>query len=304
MKRISVLISIFTLVMLVTAFMAVGVVSYAGEEISVVSITKVNANGEVVSYDGEYSRDITINYNFNNAESFVIKTYVKESGSFVYSRTSDVISVVDGNGSYKVLDEGEVKVECIAKDIAGFEIETISSIVLSDVTKPSEPLIDIDGAMDDTHSTAFSVSYQIGYDGLSGVDFSLSTFTFEDADGNVIKQGPLTSNYDKALIGGINQNGTLILTVYDKAGNFVVVKKVYDKHYYVNSVAPTITVSPENVYSKNVMVTINWPIGVNYKYYKLVRQGEEGVKKTYTAPFSIDFEENVEVRAYYYDDGV
>lgn len=303
MRKISlyILIAIFT--MLISTMLISGVVSYASEEISVSSITKVNAEGESVPYDESYSRDVSINYSFQGADSFVVKTYVKGVTGFVYSRTSDVIKVVDGKGSYKVLDEGEVRVDCIAKDIAGFEIETKSTVVLSDVTKPSAPQIDIDGAMDETHSTEFSVSYQIGYDALSGVDFSRSTYTYEDSEGNVIKEGALQASYDKALISGINQNGTLTLMVYDKAGNFVLAKKSYDKHYYVNSSAPTITVTPENGYSKNVMVTINWPVGVSYKYYKVIVDGVEQAKKAYTAPFSLTDEGTVMVLAYYYEGG-
>ena len=75
MKKISlyILIAIFT--MLISTMLFSGVVSYANEEISVSSITKVNAEGENVPYDESYSWDVSINYSFQNYIIYIITFY-------------------------------------------------------------------------------------------------------------------------------------------------------------------------------------------------------------------------------------
>ncbi|MBQ8178597.1 MAG: hypothetical protein IJ033_05315 [Clostridia bacterium] len=305
MKKVSILFLITMVVMLLASLFAGSIIAYAEDEITVEFITKVNSDGNIVSYDDTYSRDVTVTYNFSSASHYVIRVYAKEGATYQLVRATENQKIVDGNGSYTVIDDGDIRLDCVAKDSASKELAIISTYVKSDVSAPTRPTIDPDGVLDAGHSVPFSVGYVVGYDNLSGVDFERSTYRFEDSDGAiVIPETTIHNGYDKALIAGINQNGTIVLTIYDKAGNFVVERKDYTLHYYVNSSAPTITITPENGYSQNVMVSIVWPIGVSYYSYRLVVNGTELPRKTYTVPFSIDDEGTVAVQAYYYADGV
>ncbi|MBQ9114967.1 MAG: hypothetical protein IJY07_03425, partial [Clostridia bacterium] len=293
------------LTMLLTVSMFSSVVANASTEIVVDSITKINADGEVINYDDTYSRDITINYTFTTATRYVIRVYTKDGGAYQYIRATTNQNVIEGKGKNTVIDEGELRIDCVAKDSTSAEIATISTFVKSDVTAPTKPTIDPDGVLEQIHSEPFSVAYIVGYDNLSGVDFTRSTYRFESLDGEVIiSDTKVNAGYDKALIGGINQNGKIIFTIYDNAGNFIIAEESYTLYYFVDSTAPTITVTPDDEYSRNVMVSISWPIGVNYCAYRLVVNTSELAKKTYTAPFSIEEEGSVEVRAYYFSDGV
>ncbi len=305
MKKISILFSIVMIVMLLASFYVSSVIAYADDEIAVESITKVNADGDIVVYDETYSRNITVNYRFNLASHYVIRVYVKDGSTYQLIRATENQSIVDGKGSYVVIDDGDIRIDCVAKSSSSEEIATVSTYVKSDVTAPSRPTIDPDGVLDIGYSVPFSVGYLVGYDNLSGIDFARSTYRFEDTDGEiVIEETPIYNGYDKALIAGINQNGRIVLTIYDKAGNFVVESKDYTLYYYVNSPAPTITITPESGYSQNVMVSIVWPVGVSYYSYRLVVNGVELPRKTYTVPFSVEEEGTVVVQAFYYEDGV
>ena len=304
MKKLIAYVTIFIFVFALCLGLSSSLVVSAENEISIESITKVNSEGAVVAYDGEYSRGITVNYVFLSAESFGIKVYKKEGVTFNEMPNSTTKDVVDGKGSYLVSDDGELRIDCIAYDGNGDEIGSLSVQVRSDVTAPVAPTIDVDGVFDASHSESFNVAYVINYDELSGVDFTRSTYTFKDELGNdIIEETLVSEGYDKTLIRGIGQNGVLTFTVYDKAGNFVVASKNYNLHYYVDSTAPTISVTPSVGYSPNVMVTLSWPQGVTHKYYKIIASGVEQARTPYTVPFSITQEGSVEIRAYYYENG-
>lgn len=304
MKKIGLLIFIVILSAVISCLTLGATIGFANDEIVLDEITKIDADGQEVAYENTYSRDVTLKYTFSTASFFAIKVYIKGTAEYEHLRTTDNFVVSEGRGTYKVLDEGDLRVDCIAKDANGFEIANISTYVKSDITAPLTPIVDVDGAMDLSHAGEFSVAYQINYDELSGVDFTRSTYRFEDENGNVIiDETNVYAGYDKALVGGIDRNGTLYLTIYDKAGNFIVGKKSYHAHYYVDSIAPTISVTPSTGYSKNVMVTLEWPQGVSYKYYRLVVNGKEQTKIAYTVPFSVESEGTVIVRAYYYENG-
>lgn len=304
MKRISIFSLIFIFVFLISLLVGVGIFGVAENEVTITQITKINADGERIDYDATYSRDIIINYQFQTAERYFVRVYAKENVTYTLIRTTDYQVVVDGKGEYRVEDNGDLRIDCIACNALGEEIGELSQIIKSDVVAPLMPEIDTDGTMDVSHSVAFSVGYIINPDELSGIDFSRSYYRYEDLDGNeIIGKTIIHQGYDKALVSGINQNGKLIFTIYDKAGNFTVAEKSYTLHYYVNSTAPTITVTPSTEYSPNVMVTLSWPMGVTYKYYKVIANGYELGRKVYTAPFSITQEGRVEVLAYYYENG-
>lgn len=303
MKKVFI-ITILVMVFIATALVGGGFYAVAENEIVISKITKVNADGEIVDYDSTYSRDVTINYTFQTAHSYYVEVYKKVNATYEYVRTTDSKLVQEGKGIYTIIDDGDLRIDCMANDSNGDEIASISITIKSDVSAPSIPTIDTDGAMDVSHSESFSVGYVINYDTLSGIDFTRSNYMFKDVDGNVvIDETPVSEGYDKALVGGINQNGTLVFTIYDKAGNFIVAEKEYSLHYYVNSTAPTIVVTPSSGYSPNVMVTLSWPMGVSYKYYKIITNGTEQARTLYTTPFSITQEGTVEIRAYYFEDG-
>lgn len=304
MKRFITYATIFIFIFALSLGFHVGIVAGAENEITIESITKVNASGASVAYDGDYSRDVTINYSFLSANSFYVKVYKKEGATFNEVGVSATKSVVDGKGTYLVVDSGELRLDCIALDIEGDEIGSLSVQVKSDVVAPLAPSLDVDGAFLESHAEAFNVSYIINYDEISGVDFTRSTYNFKDTEGNeIIEETLVKEGYDKALVRGINQNGTLTFTIYDNAGNFVVISKNYNLHYYVDSTAPNIVVTPSVGYSPNVMVTLSWPQGVNHKYYKIIANGIEQARTPYTVPLSITQEGTVEIRAYYYENG-
>ncbi len=302
MKKIGFIIFVLLYMMLVTLLIGVGGLALAENEITIASIVKTNANGEIIPYDSEYSRDVTLNYEFKTAYSYVVKVYKNNGLTYDLIRTSDSRLVKEGKGMYAVLDDGDLRIDCIANNNQGNEIASISQMIKSDITAPTSPTIDTDGAFDKAHSENFSIGYIINYDNLSGVDFSRSTYCIKDLDGNAIVEDSLVaSGYNKALINGINQNCKVVFTIYDNAGNFVVAEKRYNLHYYVNSTAPTISISPQTGYSPNVMVTLTWPMGVSYKYYKIIVNGTERARAIYTTPFSIVDEGLVEIRAYYFE---
>ena len=317
MKKVKLLLTISIISLIIsTLFCGVGLTARAENEITITSMTAVNYIGETVSYDGTtYARDITLNYAFNDAYYYLVNVYVKEGNSYnLYLSTPQVI-VEEGKGSYLVNTDGDLMIECVAKNYAEFVIGTLSTYVLSDVTAPATPSIDVDGVMDVAHSTPFSVTYSVNYDNLSGVDFTHSFYRYENEEGEVVINTTYLNEsigYNQASISGIACKGTLIFTIFDKAGNFVEVEKSYTKHLYVESVAPRINVSPETGYSQNVMVTIVWPEGVSTKYYRVITAQSIGTKKQYTAPFGITSEKweggivaegEVTIRAYYYKDG-
>ena len=304
MKKFVTYITIFIFVFALCLGLSSSVIASAENEISVESVTKLDASGAVVLYDGEYSRNVTINYAFLTASSYNVKVYKKVGATFDEIRVSTIQNVVDGKGAYAVIDDGELRIDCFAFDVDGDTVGTLSLQVKSDVTAPASPTIDADGAFNTSHSESFNVAYLINYDELSGVDFTRSTYNFKDEDGNVIIEETLVKEgYDKSLVRGIGQNGVLTFTVYDNAGNFVVASKNYNLHYYVDSTAPTIAVTPSVGYSPNVMVTLSWPQGVTHKYYKIILNGIEQARAPYTVPFSITQEGAIEIRAYYYKDG-
>ncbi|MBR2480242.1 MAG: hypothetical protein IKB56_02935 [Clostridia bacterium] len=302
MKKIGFIITILIFTLMVSLLISMGTVAFAENEVTISHITKISADGEVVEYNNAYSRDVTINYTFETASAFYVNVY-EFNGGIAPIRTSEKILVVDKKGSYTVIDDGELRVDCIALDENDEELASISVVIRSDVSAPEAPSIDIDGVLQVSHSEPFSVLYVVNSDALSGVDFTRSTYCFKDVEGNVVKEGIVTSDISKASISDINQNGTLIFTIYDKAGNFVVTERKYDQYYYVSSGAPAIVVTPSSGYSPNVMVSLSWPLGVSSKYYKLIVNGREQSRTAYTAPFSITQEGTVEIRAYYYEEG-
>ena len=302
MKKIGFIITILMFTLMVSLLISMGTVAFAENEVTISHITKISADGEVVEYNNAYSRDVTINYTFETASAFYVNVY-EFNGGIAPIRTSEKILVVDKKGSYTVIDDGELRVDCIALDENDEELASISVVIRSDVSAPEVPSIDIDGVLQVSHSEPFSVLYVVNSDALSGVDFTRSTYCFKDVEGNVVKEGIVTSDISKASISDINQNGTLIFTIYDKAGNFVVTERKYDQYYYVSSGAPAIVVTPSSGYSPNVMVSLSWPLGVSSKYYKLIVNGREQSRTAYTAPFSITQEGTVEIRAYYYEEG-
>ena len=302
MKKIGFIITILIITLMVSLLISMGTVAFAENEVTISHITKISADGEVVEYNNAYSRDVTINYTFETASAFYVNVY-EFNGGIAPIRTSENILVVDKKGSYTVIDDGELRVDCIALDENDEELASISVVIRSDVSAPEAPSIDIDGVLQVSHSEPFSVLYVVNSDALSGVDFTRSTYCFKDVEGNVVKEGMVTSDISKASISDINQNGTLIFTIYDKAGNFVVTERKYDQYYYVSSGAPAIVVTPSSGYSPNVMVSLSWPLGVSSKYYKLIVNGREQSRTAYTAPFSITQEGTVEIRAYYYEEG-
>ncbi len=302
MKKIGFIITILIITLMVSLLISMGTVAFAENEVTISHITKISSDGEVVEYNNAYSRDVTINYTFETASAFYVNVY-EFNGGIAPIRTSENILVVDKKGSYTVIDDGELRVDCIALDENGEELASISVVIRSDVSAPEAPSIDIDGVLQVSHSEPFSVLYVVNSDALSGVDFTRSTYCFKDVEGNVVKEGIVTSDISKASISDINQNGTLIFTIYDKAGNFVVTERKYDQYYYVSSGAPAIVVTPSSGYSPNVMVSLSWPLGVSSKYYKLIVNGREQSRTAYTAPFSITQEGTVEIRAYYYEEG-
>ena len=303
MKKLGI-ITILIFVLMIALFNGTSIVALAENEVSIISITKITADGEVVEYDSNYSRDVTINYEFASATHFYVVVYEKINTEFLHVRTTESILISNKTGSYVVVDNGDLRIDCIAINSNGEQLGSISVMVKSDMSAPNLPTIDPDGAMDVVHSDSFNVGYIINYDELSGVDFTRSNYCFKDVDGNiVIENTPVTNGYDKALVSGINQNGTIIFTIYDKAGNFIVSEKKYVLHHYVNSIAPSITVTPSAGYSQKVMVSIVWPMGVTYKAYKLIVNGNEQVRNVYTAPIEISQEGNVEIRAFYFEGG-
>lgn len=317
MKKVGLIISIFICVFILSTLVCgLGLIAHAEDEISLDNMTAVNYKGETIAYNGSsYARDITLNYSFQSAHYYLINVYVKEGASYNLYLTTFKETVVDGKGSYLVNVDGDLMIECVAKNYSEFTIATLSTFILSDVTAPTAPALDADGVMDVAHSAPFSVSYSIAYDNLSGVDFARSFYRYENEEGEAVINNTYLNEsigYNQSSISDIACNGTLTLTVFDKAGNFVVVNKSYNKHLNVDSSAPRITLSPESGYSQNVMVTITWPEGVSNRYYRLITPQAVGNKRTYTAPFGVTTEDwegglvaegEVIVRAYYYKDG-
>lgn len=302
-KYLLILVTIFVFISAI--FMGTNTFSSAENEITISDITKLDLSGERVPYDNTYSRDIKLEYAFKTATKYVVNVYENVGGVFTLVESGIEKSVENGKGYYEVGLNGELRIECIALNQLGTSIGEISAVVKSDVTPPTAPVIDSDGVMDTAHSAPFSVGYIVNGDNLSGIDYSRSCYSYRDEEGLiVIPETPIAEVYSKAMVNGIDRNGTLTFIIYDKAGNFISSSKEYNLHHYVESTPPTITVTPQTGYSQNVMVTLSWPQGVSNRYYKLIVNGNEHPRTIYDAPISIVDEGKVEIRAYYYKDGI
>ncbi len=308
MKKILLLLIITMVVCF--AFFAYGgsACALAEEEITVINISKEDAYGNVLPYiiaEAKYSRDVVINYSFQTASHFYVKVYEKVDGQFNYIRTSQTFDVVNGKGSYAIIDSGYLRVECIAKS-SSTDIASIDTYILSDLISPNAPSIDVDGTMNVVHADPFNVAYVINEDALSGVDYEKSYYKYIGTGGEtLIAESRVAESPNKTMINGISANGTLVFRIYDKAGNFNECEKTYSLYNQTANLKPQITVSPSvEEYQKSFYVTIAWPQGTSNKLYRLQINGKEQGKKTYTTPIEITEEGEVKIMAYYLVGGV
>ncbi len=309
MKRVLFIITLSIIVALSACLVASSVVAVAeGEEISVLNIWKKDGLGNTVPYvtsEAKYSRDVVLDYAFNEATHFYVNVFKKVNAEYVFVRTSETKEVVDGRGSYSVVDSGYLRVDCVAK--RGVEdIYTLNSYVLSDLDEPSVPIIDRDGAMDVVHADPFNVTYEVLGDALSGIDYQKSWYKYVDVNGEeVIPQTAIPEGPSVKGVNGINVNGKLIIRLYDNAGNFGEWEKAYSLYNQTDLFKPQITVSPaKEEYAKSFYVTIAWPQGTSQRYYKLQVNGNEQVRQPYTTPIEINTEGEVKVLAFYNVGGV
>ncbi len=309
MKRVLLLITLSLILALSACIVVTGTVAVAeGEEISVLNIWKKDELGNTVPYvisEAKYSRDIVLDYSFNEATHFYVNVFKKVNAEYVFLRTSETKEVVDGKGSYSVVDSGYLRVDCVAKNGVN-DIYTLNSYVLSDLEAPTTPVIDKEGTMDVVHADPFNVTYEISDDVLSGIDYQKSWYKYVDVNGDdVIPQTAIPEGPSVKGVTGINTNGTLIIRLYDNAGNFGEWEKAYSLYNQTDILKPQITVSPnKDEFSKSFYVTIAWPQGTSQKYYRLQVNGNEQVRQPYTTPIEIDTEGEVTVLAFYNVGGV
>ncbi|MDR2266331.1 MAG: hypothetical protein LBE09_01925 [Christensenellaceae bacterium] len=267
-----------------------------------------------------YGRDILIVVRTSDEGQVFAKFEIyKNTTADQYVKADEkIVSFSQGTATLQVSVSGLLRIYIIGLSATSLPQPASNSteiILKSDVTPPPEPNIDVSEFNYYTNnpvSVPFNIVSDISTDGTtgSGIDYPRSLYKFMDSTGELVPQlsRNLTPEDSQThIISGIDRNGTLIFLIYDIAGNLAEYTYPYTRHGHPDTDPPSIILSPSTGFAKSVLVTIGWS-DVYDETPSLIKQyafitASSSIVNTYTEPFTVTYETDVTIRAYYYTGG-